>query len=219
MIATHSDGKCVPDSTAGAHTPIVCIVMAGAKLRVEQWQVLRRLAAREMPSSEVAEVLGRRTSSVSRGLALLKRDGLVEPIDETAHAGPGQPKQRWRLTSQGRDALDASPLAPDDAERKPTSQIEPGLDEQHRRGPWPVAAGDSYVEVTAASQELPRLLALLTSGEIAGEASFVVRLDGDGHRYLFMFDRQLGARPAEAFAAALDAAQVRFSLGTVGDAR
>jgi hypothetical protein len=73
--------------------------------------------------------------------------------------------------------------------------------------------------VASASQELPRLLALLASGEIAGEASFVFRLDGDGHRYLFIFDRQLGARPAEALAAALDAAQVRFSIGTVGDAR
>lgn len=216
----HTRTESVYRSQAGdTQSPLVCIAMPDAKLRVEQWQLLRRLAAQEMSSSELAEVLGRRTSSVSRGLRILERVELVEPREEGAHAGPGQPKCRWALTSAGRDALSANPLAPESSVAEAPEALEADEDPRHRHGPWPISAGESYVEVALSSQELPGLLAVLAGGELAVEASFVIRLDGAGHRYLFVFDRRLGARPAEAFAAALRAVELPFSLGTIGDAR
>jgi hypothetical protein len=92
-------------------------------------------------------------------------------------------------------------------------------DDEGRVGPWYVRPYQAFVRATLVSSEVPALLDVLAHGEQAVESSVVARLDGDAHDYVFIFDPQLGAGPAEALVAALTAAELPSTNGVVGDVR
>jgi hypothetical protein len=80
-------------------------------------------------------------------------------------------------------------------------------------------AHQGFVTAAVGSEGVPDLLAVLATGEQAVEASFVARLDADGHDYLFIFDSWLRARATEGLAAALSAAGFPFRTGVIADVR
>jgi hypothetical protein len=193
---------------------------------MRQWQVLRQLTAGRKTTSELAEILARRSDSVARGLRTLEERGLVELEDEVPHTRPGQPGGWWALTAAGQELVDAAPVPPEvatvDSGRAPygtTDAVDSDDEEETAPSSWPIERYQSFVAATVESSRVPELLEVLAAGQQAVESTFVARLDGDSHDYLFIFDRRLGSRPAEALGSALGAANLKFNLGVVGDVR
>ena len=176
-------------------------------MRIEQWDVLRVLLAGPLTEGELAGGLSRKPSSIARSLTTLQGRGLVDFTGEREHTAPNHPKGRWRLTQKGASVAKKAPIAraPRGTRQGPRPRL--GLLERHQ----------GFVTASVTSAEVPALLDVLSSRKHAFEASFVARLDGDGHDYLFVFDPQLGAGAAERLAATL----ARFSIntGVIADVR
>lgn len=179
-------------------------------MRIDQWEVLRHLTAGPLSVSELSERLSRSPSSVTRSLETFKGQGLATFSAEHNHAAPNRPKGRWALTKKGLSLAKKAPMAaqaPSAPAGAPDDRA--GLLEAHQ----------GFVTANVENDRVPALLEVLASGEQAIEASFVARLDGDGHDYLFIFDPRLGARATESLAAALSAADFSFRTGVVADVR
>jgi DNA-binding MarR family transcriptional regulator len=188
----------------------------------------------ERTVGELAELLSRRNSSVGETLRKLKEADLVvfRPHEENKRTGRGNPSGWWSLTDSGRVLVAQAPgpsdpseplsgLSAGEADHAASLEMEPedSNDEEGRAGPWNVRPYQAFVRATLVSREVPALLDVLAHGEQAVESSFVARMDGDAHDYVFIFDPQLGARPAEALVAALGAADLPCTTGVVGDVR
>ena len=194
----------------------MCSVMADSlRLRVKQWQLLRQLTGGARAVGEIAEALGRQPGPVTKALRTLEGLGLVEVTDVAGHSAPGQPRGRWGLTDAGRDLAEQEAAPPID---EPDQGAEPSESDDVGSS-WPVVAHQTFLEARVQSGEVPALLDVLASRQHALEASFVARLDGEGQRYIFVFDKRLGGRPTEVLAAVLAAAGLPFSVGTVADVR
>jgi DNA-binding MarR family transcriptional regulator len=196
------------------------------RLQTAQWQLLRHLVAREKTVEELATAVARRNSSVGRSLTALSELGLLHfrAASEEKRTGRGNPSGWWGLTDEGRElAEDAIPPVgevPAGPSRSGVADAPRGPEaEPERDGPWSFERHQAFARATVTGPELPTLLDVLAHGEQGAEASFVARLDGDRHEYLFVFDSRLGARPAEVLGAALDAASLRCTIGVVADVR
>jgi DNA-binding MarR family transcriptional regulator len=189
-------------------------------LRIDQWQVLRNLLPGPLTVGGLASRLSRAPNSVSRSLETLQGRGLVEFKPEHEHTAPNKPKGRWTLTGRGASVAKKAPAA---ASPMPASPLTRVLDdEESELADLPVGRLErhqGFVVTTVESQRVPELLEVLAAGEQGIEASFVARLDGDAHGYLFVFDSRLGARPPEVLSAALAEAQLPFTTGVVADVR
>jgi hypothetical protein len=174
--------------------------------------VLRHLTSGEKTIGELAALLSRRNSSVGETLKKLRAMNLVsfQPAKDDKRIGRGNPSGWWSLTDSGRVEVEDTPGPP--GEQHPS-------DDEGPTGPWELNPYQAFVRTTLLSREIPALLDVLTYGEQAVESSFVARLDGDAHDYVFIFDPQLGARPAEMLVSALNAAELPCVTGVIGDVR
>lgn len=166
----------------------------------------------EHTAAELAELLGRRQDSVVASLRRLPAEWVSFREDASGRTGRGIPAGYWSLTDAGRRALEAHA---DDATivRSDETASESTAARTIRRQ-------QAVVTATVTSRQVPALLDVLADGEQAVEASFVARIDGGKrHRFLFVFDAELGTRPAEMLSAVLEPAGLPFELGTVAEVR
>jgi DNA-binding MarR family transcriptional regulator len=179
-------------------------------LRLAQWQLLRQLRAGPRAENELAIVLGRRPQAIAKSLLLLEERGLVIRIEEREHAAPNAPARRWEITDEGRDLADEDP---------PAAEPLASDDDDSRTPGFLLGRHQSFLAATIGSRDIPSLLETLATGEQAAEASFVARVDGEAHGYVFFFDERLGTRPTETLAAALNAAHLPYTAGRVSEVR
>ena len=169
-----------------------------AGVRMDQWQVLRQLTGGRKTASDLAERLSRRSDSVTRGLRTLEERGLVEHSDEASHTRPGQPAGWWALTAAGQELVDAAPIPPpalpNGAARRSAPPRRPAESTTTRTPALGLADRTPSKFRGGIGRQFPRpeLLEVLAAGQQAVESTFVARLDGDSHDYLFIFDRRLG---------------------------
>lgn len=183
-------------------------------LRRDQVKLLDHLSRGEQSVGEIAAALDRRHGPIITALGTLQRRGLVEFTPTSEHSAPGRPRGRWSLTKKGQAVCE--PVEPP----KQLSAVDRlGTDQISRLAGCRLTAHQSFVSVAVNSSAVPDLLGVLSSAQAAAEASCVARLDGDLHRYIFLFDQDRGARPAEVLASVLATAQLSVEFGTIADAR
>lgn len=177
--------------------------------------MLQQLSGRPRAQNELARLLRRRPQAVAKSLRILEGLGLVESIEERDHAARNAPARRWGLTEAGHTVVDEGISA----DVGPSSTGDADGNDRSGHPTFALKPHQSFVAAPLKSNELPSFLDALADGELAAEASFVARIDGETHGYVFLFERPLGARPTEKLAAALDAARLQFTAGVVADVR
>jgi hypothetical protein len=179
------------------------------RLSQNQWQILRVLASQtELAVSEITRAVGAREDSISRSLEPLKMLKLVafRKNPGTTRVGRGAPQGWWKITARGQKLLATNPLPPTDT--RPV-----------RTGSATIRSHQSFVSATVSARGAPDLLEALATGTRGADASFVVRLDGDGHEYIFFFEPQLGIGPSERLTRAVGHLADRLATGVVGEVR
>ncbi len=161
-----------------------------------------------MAVSDLKRAVGAREDSISRSLDPLAVSELVSfrKNTGTVRVGRGVPQGWWRLTDLGRQLIAANPLPPTDPRPE-------------RSGAATIRNHQSFVTATVDANQTPDLLEALTTGAQGADSSFVVRLDGDGHEYVFFFEPQLGVGPSERLVRAISGVSGRVTTGVVGEVR
>jgi hypothetical protein len=172
---------------------IVANVAKGRFSGARQKHAARILAsAGPMSLFELLDVVGGEKRALERSLESLGEQGLVQVV-ATGHApAPGQPSRLWSLTAEGRAAL----------------PLEPAADIGRFKEGW------LWIHATFAADQAIDIDDALLDGELAAAAAWVARLDGDGRGYMFVFDPQIGAQPAENLFRALSSVGARCSTGS-----
>lgn len=181
--------------------------MAAAFKTAKQRHLAALLSVKPLSLSEIRNSIGGDKSTVKRGLEALQRAGLVEYIDSgEGPTGPGRPAGMWALTTAGRAAAAKAIGSPAAAS---------GPDDLPEAAPGILTRGATWVRATAANAQRRSLEAALAEGDLVAAASWIARLDGSGHEYVFMFESSVGEQPAENLVEALMDMDIRTTSGLV----
>ncbi len=158
-----------------------------------------------LSAGELLRVVGGDKTSLKRCLERLQARGVLDYVaSETGTAAPGRPAGLWSLTSAGKRATATTQASNSEDGVEPAAAIKMGQT-------WVGAA----VEPSAAAD----FMAVFADGELAAAASSIVRLDGEGQSYLFVFDAGVGDQPSDNLRAALEAINVACTVSTVREPR
>jgi hypothetical protein len=177
-----------------------------------------------MGVSEILEVVGGDRKSLTRQLQRLRTNGLVEYVQVGA-AAPGHPAGLWSLSPEGERAVHPSPQLSPGEERRSIQEdrtvgpdndsSDSGEDHGANQPAPPLHSGQVWVDVALGSASRRDFRSALASGELAAAASWIAQLDGDGARYLFSFEPEVGNQPIENLLAALEELGAICASGTV----
>jgi DNA-binding MarR family transcriptional regulator len=155
-------------------------------------------------AAELLRIVGGDKKTLKRCLDRLRARGLLDYVaSETGAIARGHPAGLWSLTEAG-------------ARVGAASQGEPSNDD----GVMPVTSindGQVWITAVVTANTTADLRAVLADGELSAAASSVVRVDGEGQGYVFVFDASVGNQPPDNLQAALEAIGVPCSVGVVRD--
>jgi hypothetical protein len=146
---------------------------------------------------ELLDVVGGERKALERSLESLAQQGLVDAVDTNQAPAPGRPSRLWSLTTAGKDAI-------------PNGRAgEIGQ----------LSSGGIWVLVAVPPDQAIAIDDALVGGDLVGAASWVARLDGDGHSYMFAFDTTVGSQPVENLTRTLRTLGAQCITGTVREAK
>lgn len=172
----------------------------------KQLQIARLLLAGPKTLTELSEHVDGDASGLLRLLRRMEERGqLGFQSHGHAKAGRGRTSGLWFVPEEMREHAEAEPR---DAESD-TGDLPTAILRRHQ----------SWVLAEVTTERVPDLMLVLSKPAVLSGAEWIAQLQGDSRGYLVMFPDEVGTQPADNLVAALHAANLRCTAGTVARLR